>query len=283
MLKPWLATLRVTAPLRWLLTTAVVAILVLVLAQSRWLDDTSTGYIDGALQRALVAFAVARALNGVVSVAQGTEFALEPAGIGVNFAPGQVLDPINDMVERFAWVMLAASSSLGMQKALLSMSAWWLTTALLAGTLVAAIAGVAFGWWQKPRFAFWLKRLLLVVLVLRFAVPVSVLMGELAYQQFLAPQYATAQADLEATRDRIGSLNDALQTADNDAGLLSQLGNAARTIGNWQESLAAYEQAATDAAQSTLDLIVVFLLQSVVLPLLFLYGLFSLGRVLLRA
>ncbi|MEM9603984.1 MAG: hypothetical protein AAGA11_14050 [Pseudomonadota bacterium] len=283
MLKAWLAAQRISSPLRWVLTAAGVAALVIALAQSRWLDDTSAGHIDGALQRALVAFAVARALNGVVSVAQGTEFALEPAGIGVNFAPGQVLDPINDMVERFAWVMLAASSSLGMQKALLSMSAWWLTTALLAGTLLAAVAGVAFGWWRRPRFAFWLKRLLLVMLVLRFAVPVTVLMGELAYRQFLAPQYAAAQADLEATRDRISSLNDDLQTTDDDTGLLSQLGNAARSLGNWQDSLVAYEQAATDAAQSTLDLIVVFLLQSVVLPLLFLYGLFSLGRVLLRA
>ncbi|MEM6985234.1 MAG: hypothetical protein AAF499_01740 [Pseudomonadota bacterium] len=270
------------AALKQVAVVALAALAVVYLAQSRWLDDTSTAHIDNALQRALVAFAVARALNGVVSVAQGTEFALEPGGIGVNFAPGQVLDPINDMVERFAWIMLAASSSLGVQKALLSMSAWWLMTAVLAATLIAAVAGVAFGWWRNPRFAFWLKRILLVVLVLRFAVPLTVLLGELTYQQFLQPQYTAAQADLEATRDRIGSINDTLQGAEEDTGLLSQLGNAARTIGNWQESLDGYEQAAADAAESTLQLIVVFLLQSVVLPLLFLYGLFALARALLR-
>lgn len=275
-----LFTLQVSTPR--LLVLALCAALIAGFAHSRWLDETSSTHIDSALQRALVAFAVARALNGVVSVAQGTEFALEPAGIGVNFAPGQVLDPINDMVERFAWVMLAASSSLGVQKVLLSMSAWWLTTMALVGTLVLALIGSAFGWWRNPRFAFWVKRALLLVLVLRFAVPLTVLLGELTYRQFLQPQYETAQAELESTRDRIGSVNENLQGATEDTGLLSQLGNAARTIGNWQESFTAYEQAASDAAESTLQLIVVFLLQSVVLPLLFLHGLLSLARTLLR-
>ncbi len=256
------------------------ALCVMAMAQGRWLDDSSEKHIDSALQRALVAFAVARAMNGVVSVAQGTEFALEPAGIGVNFAPGQVLDPINDMIERFAWVMLAASSSLGVQKALLSMSAWWLTNALLAVTLVVCVVGLLRDWWSHPPFRLWARRALLAVMVLRFAVPVTVLLGDIAYQQFLEPQYTQAQSELEATRDRIGVVNESLQSGTGETGILSQLGNAARSLANWQQSLAAYEQAASDAAESTLQLIVVFLLQSVILPLLFLTALLRFLRAL---
>ena len=49
-------------------------------------------------QRALVTFALARTLNGVISAVQGTELALQPAGVGVTLTPGEILDPVNDLV-----------------------------------------------------------------------------------------------------------------------------------------------------------------------------------------
>ena len=70
-------------------------------------------------------FAIARTLDGVISVAQGTEVAVEPGGVGVNFALGQALDPINDLVERFSAAMLVATSSLALQNVLLRISEWW--------------------------------------------------------------------------------------------------------------------------------------------------------------
>jgi len=103
-----------------------------VLSAFSTLDNTGEGYLDGAFKRALLGFAVARGLNGVISVAQGTEFSLTPAGLGVNLTPGEILDPINDLVERFSWIMLLSSSALGVQQVLLSMSAWQGLTLLLA-------------------------------------------------------------------------------------------------------------------------------------------------------
>ena len=85
-------------------------------------DEVGAGHVDAALKRALLGYAVARGLNGAISVAQGTEGAVQPAGVGVNFAPGEILDPINDLVERFSWIMMLAASSLGVQKVLLAMS-----------------------------------------------------------------------------------------------------------------------------------------------------------------
>ena len=90
-----------------LLTVSAVA---LALLQDT--DEVSQSYIDSAFKRALLAFAIARGLNGVISVAQGTEIAIQPAGVGVNFTPGEILDPINDLVERFSWIMMLATSSL---------------------------------------------------------------------------------------------------------------------------------------------------------------------------
>ena len=80
------------------------------------LDAPAMQQVDAGLKRALVSFATARLLNGVISVAQGTEASVQPFGVGVTFAPGQILDPVNDLVEQFSHLMLAASVAFGVQK-----------------------------------------------------------------------------------------------------------------------------------------------------------------------
>ncbi|MBT8449478.1 MAG: hypothetical protein KJO69_07305, partial [Gammaproteobacteria bacterium] len=65
-----------------------------------WLDQTGRSYTEEGIKRALTTYAIARGLNGVISVAQGTEVAIQPVGVGVTFTPGQILDPINDLIER---------------------------------------------------------------------------------------------------------------------------------------------------------------------------------------
>jgi hypothetical protein len=57
------------------------------------LDTVATQQVDAGLKRALVSFATARALNAVISVAQGTEVSVQPLGVGLNFAPGQISTP----------------------------------------------------------------------------------------------------------------------------------------------------------------------------------------------
>ena len=114
----------------------VLALLAVAAALSGVVDSASRDYGEQAFKRALLTFAVARTLNGVISVAQGTEVAIEPGGVGVNFTVGQVLDPINDLVERFSAVMLVATSSLGLQNVLLRISGWWGLSLLLASAAV---------------------------------------------------------------------------------------------------------------------------------------------------
>lgn len=58
---------------------AVVLLAVLFVVALSWLPSISTeanAYVDQALKNSLVTFASARALNGVISVVQGTEVAV---------------------------------------------------------------------------------------------------------------------------------------------------------------------------------------------------------------
>lgn len=239
-------------------------------------DDPSEQYLEESLQRALIAFGTARALNGVISVAQGTQLALEPAGVGLNFSPGEILDPINDLIERFSWVMLAASSSLGVQKLMLNIGRWWPVTLLLLLSLAVALWGLWRDRWQDPLFRRVVGRLLLLSMVLRFAVPVVSLAGDILYQQFMAPQYTEANAKLEQTRAEVDLLNSSLQPeTQEEIGLFSRLGQFATEVGDWRASLEQYQVAAESATRSTIDLIVIFVFQTAVLPLFFIWALVS--------
>ena len=76
-------------------------------------DKVGQEYTETGFKRALVTFASARAINGLISVAQGTEVAVQPAGVGAVFTPGEILDPVNDLVEQFSPVMLFSAAGIG--------------------------------------------------------------------------------------------------------------------------------------------------------------------------
>ena len=110
--------------IRFKFLITVLVIPVILANQLDFIDNASSEYTESGLKRTLVTYAVARGLNGVISVAQGTEVAIEPAGIGLTFTPGQILDPVNDLIERFSWVVLVSGTSLGVQELLLSVSSF---------------------------------------------------------------------------------------------------------------------------------------------------------------
>lgn len=70
-----------------------------------------TDFLTTASERSLVIFAIARGINGVISVIQSAEVGFSFA-VSASLAPGEILDPINDLIERFSLVMLVASASL---------------------------------------------------------------------------------------------------------------------------------------------------------------------------
>src|SRR4030095_297126 len=119
---------------------SAVAVLALAVSWGGWLDARGSAHLDATLQRALVSFALARTLSGVISVVQETQIALQPAGVGVTLMPGELLDPINDLVERFSLVMLSSSAALGIERVLLTMSGWWGVNLALALAVVAWLA-----------------------------------------------------------------------------------------------------------------------------------------------
>ena len=239
------------------------------------IDRASETQAENALKNALVTFAVARTLNGVISAAQGTEIALEPGGVGVVLSVGEILDPINDLIERFSAVMLIAASSLGLQTLVLGITSWWGVTAFLcvaaAGFLVVIWApGSAAAQYAGPAL-----RILLLLLFVRFAVPVLIVGTTLISDAFLAPKQAEATAVLQDTTKDIERINEDTQTVPPDEqSLMDRLGEMldeslqSMRVGDRMQEL---KESASDAAEHIVSLIAIFVLQTILLPLLFIW------------
>lgn len=267
--------MAVRRPWRALIWT-LVGVLAVALAVGGMLDEAGRTQADRALTRALVTFAVARTLNGVISVAQGTEVALEPAGVGVNLTVGQALDPINDVVEQFSSVMLVAASSLGLQSVLLRISTWWGTTAVLLGAVVFAWVAL---WGGVPeRFRAFALRGLIVGLLLRFGVPALVVCTNLFFETFLSTEHAEAAQMLELTRAEIQELNEEAETdvpaVSGDQSLLDRLGtmlDSTIEAMNVRDRLEALQQRVSDVIEQIVKLIVIFVLETIIVPLVFVW------------
>lgn len=270
------------------LLLTVVAVLSAVAALTGVVDDAAGDYADKAFKRALVTFAVARTLNGAISLAQGTEVALEPGGVGVNLAVGEILDPINDLVEQFSSVMLVAASSLGLQSILLKITAWWFVTALLVLAAVFVIATLWIPKLAKNKYAQIITRSLLLMLCIRFIVPVLIIGTNLITDTFLTDDQAIATAALEATSSDIEELSQANTPSVNaDSSMMDRLSTAiseSLQSMNVEGRLNRLKDSATNASEHIINLIVLFVLQTILLPLLFVWLLMeALKRIFARS
>ena len=244
-------------------------------AVSGQVDSLSKNYIENALKNALVTIVIARTLNGVISVARGTEVALEPGGIGVSFSVGEILDPINDMVERFSSVMLFAASSLGLQALVLNITAWWGVSLLLVMVSAAYLATLWLPGPSSARYATPSLHLLLAILFLRFSVPVLVIASNAITDMFLDEQRIEATAVLEATTAGIDEINqDAQSSPAGDQSIIDRVGSffdSSLQALRVDERLSALQAQASNASEHIISLIAIFVLQTIVLPLLFLW------------
>jgi hypothetical protein len=270
------------------LTFTAVCLALALLAGFGIVDDFGREYTDKGFKRALVTFAVARSLNGVISVAQGTEVAIQPAGIGLNFAPGQILDPINDLIERFSWVMLASSTSLGIQKMLMGIFASTSFTIVMASVLLLLVMLL----WYRGNKANWIRPLVLksavFLLFLRFSIPAVALVSEGVFRLFLEEQYIASTERIEQTAEKIGEINkstDRTMPALADETLIDKAKRFYETAASQmdvQAYIERYKVAAADASEHAINLIVIFVLQTMLIPLSFLWVLVRIFRNVMR-
>ena len=259
---------------------AAVLLLAAVLSVLPVIDEQAKGHYESLFQRAFVTFALARTLNGVISAVQGTELALQPAGVGVTLTPGEILDPINDLVERFSWIMLGATVSLGIQNVLMDVSAWWLIKALVAVLSVWLLIAVL-GSRHTVKGRHMLARVFLIALFLRFAVPLTLIANDALYQLFLEPRYVQSTEVVTKAGEEIKQIGQAEDEPEQDgqgglfsSGVFGSLGQMVDKTGqalDLSDKVDQIKLRTAEMIEHLIQLSVIFILQTGILPLMFLW------------
>lgn len=229
------------------------------------------------LKITLSVYALARGLNAVISMAQGTSLSVEPMGVGVTLTPGQVLDPLNDLVEQFALLLLLASASLGVQQIIVELG----DIAVLRYGLAVVCLLLAIASFIKPALfhsgiSRWALGFVVVLTLLRFAVPVMALAsGQL--QDWLAPERVAAVSVLDETQAEVTAIHRDPPGTDRPwyQGLRDSL--------DIQQRLKSIQSHAEQGIEAAVYLIAEFLLVMLLLPLFTGFIIYRLLSRLLRA
>ncbi len=265
-------------------------------------DEKAESYIEESITRATIAFATARAINAAVSVLQSSEIEISVFGNGATLALFEVLDPINDLVERFSWVMLLSLTSLGVQRFLVEISAWLSIDVLVVLGLLFWLAGTWIHNLVRINFVAIGKRLVFFALVIRFAMPCMAYLNDYVYKRFLAAQHNQAVSLVQAETKTLQGIDPLKELVPGGAEPQTQL-NAEegdkRSLGQrtseWWESTKSTFSPSDLAAKfkgfvskvgaivegligNLVSLVIIFVINTVLLPIAFLWGLVSLFR-----
>ncbi|MBU1503478.1 hypothetical protein KKC34_07875, partial [bacterium] len=208
---------------------------------------------------------------------QGTEFTFTPVGVGFNFSIGEVLDPLNDMVERFSLVMLFASISLGIQKLLLILSTKMFLQVVLALSIVTSLLGLWIKKAQNTSFFVFSMKMVFLLLILRFAAVLFVYSSEYFYNSVLQSEFQQSSAVIEKTKVELENLqkeNRSLVNSKKESGFFNGVSSkydALTETFNISAKLESLQKHIEDASRKIINLITIFVVQSIIMPLLFLW------------
>lgn len=242
------------------------------LSSTRFLDDYVDDYTNDSIKNAALTYATARGINALVSMMQSSEV---EAGIGIvsgSMTIGELLDPLNDMIERFSTVMTWVLASLAAQKVLLLIASHQMFLYLVAVLGISALLLLFYG---APRLQDLVFRGFLVVVFVRFALGLAVAANSGVDYLFLDRQLQDNGAEIENFEANIIGLE---RGEDFDADSIRD-----SAIEFWQGlSLDELERKISDGIENFINLVAIYLLKTILFPLGFFYAAFYFVRMLWR-
>lgn len=163
----------------------ITAIAVALITAASWLtvfDARSTKYVDDAIVQSTAAFAVARGPNAIISTAQSTQVSFS-IGAGLSMTVGEVLDPLNDLVEQYSSLMKVSIVSLIIQKRLIEITTDTFFKIAITASGLSAIAALLI---LKAPFQAFLVRVFFSFVFVRFILVFTVLANGVFEQSFLS-------------------------------------------------------------------------------------------------
>ena len=251
------------------------------------IDTKTEQYFNDAIQKAGIAYATVRILNASISVIQNSQLQLEPAGVGMSIAVGQVVDPIDDMTERLSDILVMAIASLGIQRLIYEMAVF-MAPPILVFLCIMLLTGLwLFNETRYNQLQSVLLSLVVLILVGRFFLPISSFINESLYQRYFLEDIAQARQGLMLVSDKLGGFKE-IELPEVD-GFSETLKNSAKFL---EQATVEIKKAVFILTQNMTNIIEnllkltwlyagIFFIQVIVLPILMFWVLVKLGQSLL--
>lgn len=250
----------------------IFSIIVLALAFTFILDIKGKELINDSFTQAVIVFGSAKALNAVISLAQGTQLDLP----FLTLAVGEVLDPINDLVEQFAFVMLASMTSLGIQKILMGIVTSQIYNITLAISLVILNFWIFFRFSKDEKFRTIFFKLAMILVFLRFAVPLMSYANDLVYKNFVQEQYniELLNKNIVKVKNEVNKVTQETLMQKEDKSFFSKFTDSFDSS-FYTKKVNEYRDAIENSSEYIVSLIIAFIFQTIFLPLVFLLILYN--------
>lgn len=266
------------------ISKATIALIVLIFgaAMLSWIpsvDQAATQQIDAGLHRAMLSFGLAKGFNLLISLFQSSQISIAFATLTI----GEVLDPLNDLVEQFSNLMLLATVAFGIQKVLISIGGHFVIKSVVTIIALSACALLL----MKRHLPTWLTNALILALIFRLAIPIASIASGQIYTAFLETQYTASSVSLGKSAEQLESLKSSLQrgsvSAPTNESVTTESGGIfgfkkVLSSLNPSEKMQQLSQLVTSIGeQMTMDIIsqiVVFLLQTLIFPIGLIWALY---------
>jgi len=190
-----------------LLIVIAAALLMLPGLKLPYLDENTDTYFAESMTKAGLAYGVCRVINASVSVIKDSQVQIEPAGLGVSLAAGQVLDPLDDMTERASNILITAIVSLGIQKIAYELCVDFAPPVIGAAILILVGVSLVKGDRANAFREILLKSVILLA-VARLCLPASSIINTYLHDNYFSPQITTAKDALAMTSPELERLKD---------------------------------------------------------------------------
>ena len=238
------------------------------------IDKNANAYLDKTMKKALFTFAIVRGINAIISVIQDSDVAVSPAGVGITIAVGEILDPVNDLIERFSWVVLASTTSLGIQKILMNVTSWLGFRVLMTLSMLIIFIGL----WAPQLFKSNIKsagyKLVLLSILIRFCIPVISIATDKIDELFLDKKYNQAIKPLETVGNEMNKDEVKAGGISGDENILSKVRtffSGIKDTVNLEKKVQYIKDKISNYIEYIIDLIVIFILQTIIVPLIILW------------
>ena len=160
------------------------------------IEEKTDAYFTETVSEAATVFATARVINGGISVIKDSTVTVTPFGLGTEIALGQVLDPLDDVIERLSDILFTVVVSLGIQKAVYEIIGATAVYGIGALLMLSLLLALCFKNEKLRAWSVFLKKAALLLLFVRVALPFTALLSETVETHFFAPKIAACQARL---------------------------------------------------------------------------------------